>query len=134
MSNVDKMLEKAREVMQFAYAPYSNFKVGACIRAEDGSLHVGCNIENASYGLALCAEASAIAALISSGHKEIHEILVIGSGDFYCSPCGACRQRLYEFSVKNHIPVYMCNSKGEYQQSSMSELLPFGFNLRTMEK
>lgn len=134
MSKVTEMLEKAQEVIKHSYAPYSKFNVGACIRAEDGSLHVGCNIENASYGLALCAEASAIAALISSGHKEIREVLVIGSGDFYCSPCGACRQRLYEFAGNNNFPVYMCNAKGEYQESSINELLPFGFNLDDVEK
>ena len=85
--------------MERAYAPYSRFRVGAALRAEDGSIHVGANVENAAYPQGQCAEASAIGALIAAGRKRITEVAVISDGEDYCVPCGGCRQRLREFIV-----------------------------------
>ena len=129
MQNI--MLEKAKQVMDNAYAPYSNFHVGACIRTEDDELFVGCNVENISYSLTLCAESVAIGAMIAAGQKRIKEILVIGSGDDMCSPCGACRQRIMELSLPD-TKIHMCK-KGEIVKTvTRDELLPFSFSADLM--
>lgn len=122
----------ALKARQNAYAPYSHFPVGACLRAEDNNLYCGCNIENASYGLSLCAEASALAALINSGNKTIKEILVVADA-LCCTPCGSCRQRLYEFAKPNTV-VYICNLDKNILKLTMGDLLPHPFTARCLEK
>lgn len=127
------LLVEAQQALQAAYSPYSLFPVGACLRAENGQLFSGCNIENASYGLSLCAEACALAGLIRSGHQRWQEILIVSSGAQLCSPCGACRQRLFEFAQPESV-FHLCTLSGEYQRVSMAELFPcpFGpFNLES---
>ena len=100
MNNIlDNMIKKAKEVQQHSYAPYSNYHVGICLRSENDYLFTGCNVENVSYSLTLCAEMSALGALISAGEKYIKEVVVIGSGKELCVPCGACRQRILEFAI-----------------------------------
>jgi cytidine deaminase len=133
ISPPEDLLTEARQALRFAYAPYSHFSVGACIRAANGQLFSGCNLENASYGLTLCAEASALAALVRGGQQCWSEILIISSGEKLCSPCGACRQRLFEFAKADSI-CHLTNFKAEYARVGMSELfpLPFGaFNLES---
>ena len=100
--------------------------MGAALLSEDNSIVVGCNVENAAYPQSQCAEASAIGNLISSGHKKIKEIVVIGSGDMLCSPCGGCRQRLREFASLD-VNIHMCNVKGHLKTSTLAELLPDSF-------
>lgn len=121
------MLQLANEVMNNAYAPYSNFLVGACIRTEDNELFVGCNIENISYSMTLCAEASALGAMISAGKKKIAEVAIVSSGSSPCPPCGACRQRLAEFAAQ-HTPIHMTWPDGSVQTQLLSELFPQPFN------
>ena len=124
--NFQKLFEEAKNVREKAYVPYSQFKVGAAFLTEDKSIVVGCNVENAAYPQSQCAEASAIGNLISQGYKKIVEIVVIGSGNKLCSPCGGCRQRLREFS-KLDVPIHMCNFDGHIKTSTLGELLPDSF-------
>ena len=121
-----KLFEEAKKVREKSYAPYSKFKVGAAFLTEDNSIVVGCNVENAAYPQSQCAEASAIGNLISQGYKNIVEIVVIGSGNKLCSPCGGCRQRLREFS-KLDVPIHMCSVEGHIKTSTLGELLPDSF-------
>ena len=121
-----QMFEAATKVRERAYVPYSKFKVGVAILTEDNHIVVGCNAENAAYPQSQCAEASAIGNMVSQGYSIIKEVLVIGSGDLLCSPCGACRQRIREFaSLKT--PIHMCNTKGHLKTSTLQELLPDSF-------
>ncbi len=120
------LVEAARAVMERAHAPYSRFRVGAALRAEDGSIHVGANVENAAYPQGQCAEASAIGALIASGCKRITEVAVISDGVDYCVPCGGCRQRLREFIVPR-AEIHLCASTGARQTTTLEALLPRSF-------
>ena len=122
------MRDKALEVMHKAYAPYSKFHVGACLITEDGSYFTGCNCENASYGLTQCAEASVIGAMVSAGHRKIASIYIIGSGPTLCTPCGACRQRILEFSMPK-TTVCMASAVGDYKQVCLSDLIPMPFKV-----
>jgi cytidine deaminase len=121
-----RLFERALAVRQQAYAPYSHFLVGACILTTAGNLYAGCNVENASYGLSLCAEANAITQMVIAGERDIAEILVIGDGQSLCSPCGACRQRIKEFA-KNTTPVHICAIDGTCKTMTLEELFPLSF-------
>ena len=124
--NFQKLFLEAKNVRENAHAPYPNFKVGAAFLTENNSIISGCNVENAAYPQSQCAEASAIGNLISNGHVKIKEIVVIGSGDLLCSPCGGCRQRLREFASLDTL-IHMCNMDGHLKTSSLAELLPDSF-------
>jgi len=124
--NFEKLFKAAKTVRERAHVPYSNFKVGAAFLTENNSIIVGCNVENAAYPQSQCAEASAIGNFISHGYKKIIEIVVIGSGDKLCSPCGGCRQRLREFSTLD-VPIHMCNVDGHIKTSTLGDLLPDSF-------
>jgi len=124
--NFQKLFEAAKIVREKAHAPYSNFKVGAAFLTEDSSVIVGCNVENAAYPQSQCAEATAIGNLITSGYKKIKEIVVIGSGELLCTPCGGCRQRIREFASLE-VKIHMCNSNGHLKTSTLEELLPDSF-------
>ena len=106
-----EMIKLAQQVKQRSYSPYSRFSVGACLRANNNKLYIGTNVENASYGLTLCAEANAVTAMLADGATQIEEIVITGSTKHFCSPCGACRQRLREFA-KGRVLVHMCDDKG----------------------
>ena len=125
-SNFEKLFKAAKIVRENAHVPYSNFKVGAAFLTDEDSIIVGCNVENAAYPQSQCAEATAIGNLISNGHKKIKEVVVIGSGDLLCSPCGGCRQRLREFASLD-TKIHMCNVNGHLKTSSLEELLPDSF-------
>jgi cytidine deaminase len=122
----EALLDAARSVMLRAYAPYSNYRVGAALRAPDGSIHVGANVENAAYPVGNCAEASAIGALIAAGHRRIAEAAVIGDGDEPCVPCGGCRQRLREFMPLD-ATVHLLALGGAHAQMTLEHLLPRSF-------
>ena len=124
--NFQRLFKACKEVREQAHVPYSNFKVGAAFLTEDNSIITGCNVENAAYPQSQCAEASAIGNLISQGYKSIKEVVVIGSGDLLCSPCGGCRQRIREFASLN-IKIHMCNVSGHIKTSTLEELLPDSF-------
>ena len=120
------LVAAARGAMELAYAPYSNFRVGVALRAPDGSIHVGANVENAAYPLGNCAEASAIGALIAAGRTAIAEAAVIGDGEEPCVPCGGCRQRLREFMPLD-ATVHLLADKGAHATMTLEELLPRSF-------
>jgi cytidine deaminase len=123
---MNDMLELARSAMGRAYAPYSNFSVGAVVRGGSGRLYPGCNVENAAYPQGCCAEASAIAAMVMAGELHIREVLVMGSGDALVTPCGGCRQRLREFAGPD-TPVHICDPEGIRRTVTLGELLPLSF-------
>lgn len=122
------LLKKAQEASKNAYAKYSNFAVGACVLAESGKTYVGCNMENASYGLTLCAERNAIANAVVNGEKHILAVAIYSPNMENCTPCGACRQVIFEFQGDQEIEI-ITNSKDGYKIYKMSELLPEGFML-----
>jgi len=120
------LLRAATAVREMAYAPYSNFKVGAAIRTFSGTIYTGCNVENVAYPEGTCAEAGAIAAMIAAGETEITDALVIADSPLPVSPCGGCRQKLAEFSAGD-VVVTMMNLGGETSKLTMAELLPGAF-------
>jgi cytidine deaminase len=120
------MLEMAKQAMLRAYAPYSKFHVGACLRTDNDKLYAGANVENAAYPRGQCAEASAIGAMIAAGDRKIVEIVVMGAGTELCTPCGGCRQRLNEFATAD-TPVHVCGPEGVRRTVTLGELLPFSF-------
>jgi cytidine deaminase len=132
MGNSNKeLLEAAREVREHAFAPYSNFKVGAAVETEDGSIFKGCNIESASYGLTICAERVAIFTAVAAGHLRISRIAVIADTEMLTAPCGACRQIIWEFG--GDIPVALANLHGKTEMVQMNELLPLAFDSRFLD-
>lgn len=121
------MIAAAIAIRDRAYTPYSRFNVGAALRCEDGSLHVGCNVENAAYPQGVCAEAGAISAMIAAGQRRIVAVVVAGDGAMPCTPCGGCRQKLREFSGPD-TAVRMVDASGRVLLSrTLAELLPDSF-------
>jgi homotetrameric cytidine deaminase len=129
----DALIAAARAVMERAHAPYSRFKVGAALRADDGSIHVGANVENAAYPQGQCAEASAIGALVAAGRARVVEAAVIATGDELCVPCGGCRQRLREFMDPDGT-VHLCNEAGGHDTATLAELLPRSFGPEALRR
>lgn len=123
---MNDLLHLAQRMMLRAHAPYSKFHVGAALRAEDGSIHGGCNVENAAYPQGLCAEAGAIAALVAAGRKRILECVVVGPGPEVITPCGGCRQKLREFAGDD-VPVHLCGPDGLHRTVTLEQLLPMSF-------
>jgi homotetrameric cytidine deaminase len=130
--SAEELLGAADAAMRDAYAPYSHFPVGAALRAADGSIHVGANIENASYPQGQCAETSAIGALHAAGHTKIVEVAVVAKHMDFCPPCGGCRQRLAEFAPSD-TPVHLGRPGGPRQTTTVGELLPLAFELELPE-
>jgi homotetrameric cytidine deaminase len=126
--SAEELLAAAEEVMASAYVPYSKFPVGAALRAPDGSIYVGTNIENASYPQGQCAETSAIGALHAAGHTRIAEVAVVAERMEFCPPCGGCRQRLAEFASAETL-VHLGRPGGPRQTTTVGELLPLAFEL-----
>lgn len=122
--SVKIMLEKALAVREEAYAPYSKFKVGAVVKTMNNKFFTGCNVENNSYGLSICAERAAIFTAISQGEKELSELLVVADDKEPVAPCGACRQVMIEFSIKT---VHMANVQGQVETYLLEDLLPVAF-------
>jgi cytidine deaminase len=118
------LVEIAKKARENAYAPYSKFKVGAAILTEDGRIFTGVNVENASYGLSICAERVAVFKAVSEGYRKFKAIAVVADTDNPTPPCGACRQVLAEFG---NIDVIMANLKGDVKIMKLSELLPEAF-------
>ena len=127
-ASAEELLRAAAEVVREAYAPYSDFPVGAALRAADGSIHVGANIENAAYPQGQCAETSAIGALHAAGHTKIAEVAVVAERMEFCPPCGGCRQRLAEFASAD-TPVHLGRPGGPRMTTTVGELLPLAFDL-----
>ena len=122
----EQLLLAARGAMQQAHAPYSGFRVGAAVLCLDGSVVTGCNVENASYGLSMCAERVAIFRAIAEGKRHFQMMAVVADTPQPVSPCGACRQVMAEF-FSDETPVHLANTQGNRTQVNMSELLPRPF-------
>lgn len=124
------LLEAAAQVARKAYAPYSNFKVGAALLCADGDVFTGCNVENASYGLTNCAERTAIFSAIAAGRKDFVAMAVVADGQSVPYPCGACRQVLNEF-CREEFSVYVANVDAleDYEVICLGALLPHSFKL-----
>lgn len=123
------MIAEAHKSLSNAYAPYSKFTVAACIRSENNRLFTGVNVENGSYGLTICAESSAICNMITSGEQRIKSIVVLAGNNLLCPPCGACRQKLHEFSTPE-TQIHLCNKDNILQSMTMKELLPLAFDFK----
>src|SRR5690606_1844585 len=121
-----ELFEAAKKAMQFSHSPYSKFPVGAAIRADDGKVYLGANIENLSFPQGWCAEPSAISAMIMGGAKKITEMAVIAEKLALCPPCGGCRQKIAEFATPD-TRIYLCDEVGVQKVMTMEELLPFSF-------
>lgn len=119
-----ELVRRAREVMKNAYAPYSKFHVGAAIEADDGTIHVGCNVENASYGLTICAERMAVGAAVAAGKRSLKRVAVATAVEPPATPCGACRQLLAEFGLDLEIIAAGPSSERHWK---LRELLPEAF-------
>lgn len=133
MLNYKLLLEKAYEGRANAYAPYSNFKVGAAILMENGKIYTGCNIENASYGATNCAERTAIFKAISEGNRKIRAIAIVGADDEYTYPCGICRQVIAEFADEN-TEIILGKKSLEYTVKTLAEILPGAFTKEALQK
>ncbi len=120
------LVEDAARVRANAYAPYSNFKVGAAIRAEGGRVHLGVNVENAAYPEGTCAEAGAVAAMIAAGDTRIAEVAVIADAPRPVPPCGGCRQKLAEFAGGD-VRVTLATTRGQRLETTVAALLPGAF-------
>ena len=120
------MLELARRALANAHAPYSRFRVGACLRTASGRLYAGCNVENAAYPVGQCAEATAIGAMVADGERQIVEAVVASESATLCAPCGRCRQQLAEFA-RPEVPVHLCGPEGVRVTTTLGDLLPLAF-------
>ena len=130
---IKNMARMALDARDRAYAPYSQYKVGACAKGGSGAYYIGCNIENASYGLTNCAERTAIFKGISECEKSFTAIAIAGIDKGYPMPCGACRQVMSEFCAP-YMPVVIVNAFGDYEVYTLSELLPYSFDKANLVK
>ncbi|MCH5193241.1 MAG: cytidine deaminase [Oscillospiraceae bacterium] len=123
----NELLDLAAEAMKNAYAPYSKFCVGAALLCKDGTVFTGCNIENASYGAANCAERTAIFKAVSEGHRDFSAIAIVSSGGGETYPCGICRQVMAEFA--SNLRVILRNPEGESVSYNFKDMMPYIFSL-----
>jgi cytidine deaminase len=126
VSGIKALIDAAAAARTNAYAPYSHFAVGAAIRAEDGRLYAGANVENAAYPQGQCAEAAAIGAMIAAGARRIEAMVVLADGTALCTPCGGCRQRIREFA-EPATEIHLCGLDGIRRIVTIAELLPLSF-------
>ena len=131
-ANAD-LIAAATAVRMNAYAPYSRFMVGAAIRMADGTVHVGCNVENVAYPEGTCAEAGAIAAMCAAGGRKVAAVAIIADSPKPVSPCGGCRQKLAEF-CDGDVPVTLTTVDGVTLETTVAALLPGAFDLEYMSK
>jgi cytidine deaminase len=126
MTTLETLFDAARAAQARAYVPYSRFKVGSALLADDGAVYAGCNVENAAYPSGTCAEAGSIAAMVLGGGRAIREMVVVGDGASLCTPCGNCRQRIREFAHPE-TRVHVAGPEGVRRSFTLDELLPASF-------
>ena len=130
-----ELINKALEAMNMSYSPYSDFKVGAALLCDDGTVYTGCNIENSAFSPTCCAERVAIFKAISEGNNKFSAIAVVGGKqgriEGFCSPCGVCRQVMAEFCNPQEFKIILANRLDNYRVYTLLELLPLGFSLNT---
>ncbi|KAI8900482.1 cytidine deaminase-like protein [Globomyces pollinis-pini] len=129
---IDVLNKAATAAKQYSYSPYSKFRVGAALLTTEGNIYIGCNVENASYGGAICAERTAFVKAVSSGEKKFIAISVTTDNDSFVSPCGFCRQFMVEFG--KNLLVIETKPSGEFKTFKLSELLPDSFGPEDLEK
>lgn len=122
----EQLLQAARAARLKAYAPYSNYLVGAAVLDDQGCIHCGCNVENAAYPEGVCAEASALSAMVLAGSTRAKAMLVVGTGGAWVTPCGGCRQKLREFCAPE-TPIFTANNTAMGPSYSLAQLLPESF-------
>ena len=127
MKNYRQLFTFARTALEKAYAPYSHFRVGAAIEADDGKVYAGCNVENAALGDTICAERTACVKAISEGYRDYVRLAIYAESQNYCMPCGSCRQFLSEFN-DGELEILCCKADGRYVSYRLKELLPYTFN------
>lgn len=123
----NELLEKAKQASENAYAPYSKFKVGACVLTENNKIYTGCNFENSSFGLTICAERNAIGSAIADGERKLTAVAIYSPNEKHCYPCGACRQVMTEFASEN-LNIITEGDDG-LEITKFSEIFPKGFIL-----
>ena len=126
-----KLIKKAQEATKYSYAPYSKFRVGACVLSENGNFFTGCNVENCSYGLTVCAERVAIFKTISEGERPIAIAIYLADSEDYAYPCGACRQVMAEFG---NLTVIIAKSESKWIEKKLDELMPLAFSPDALQK
>lgn len=127
-----EIIEKAVDAKNNAYAPYSNFFVGAALLADNGTVYTGCNVENASYGLTICAERTAICKAVSEGERSFKALAIAADTDSHTAPCGACRQFIWE--VCGDIDIVLINNQGKEKTIGMKALLPMAFSAKNLDE
>jgi cytidine deaminase len=125
-ADVQELFDAAVAVQANAHVPYSHFRVGAAVRSGNGNVYVGCNVENAAYPQGWCAEASAIAAMVAAGERELAVVLTVADGDLLSTCCGGCRQKIREFATPATV-IHTAGPEGVRRSYSMEELLPDSF-------
>lgn len=135
----EALILEAKKARERAYAPYSNFQVGAALLTKSGKIYHGCNIENAAYTPANCAERTAFFRAVYDGEREFEKIAVVGgvkgtAADELCAPCGVCRQVMMEFCDPDTFQIILADGKGRYVRYSLKEMLPYGFGPHNLAK
>lgn len=128
--NTDNLIQSALLAYKNAYAPYSNYAVGAAVLGDDGKIYTGCNVENAVYPLTICAERVAIAKAVSEGVSRIEAVAVVTKNGG--SPCGSCRQFMREFG-EDDLPIFIANLEGQYELHTLGQLLPNSFSAKDLK-
>jgi len=129
--NFNELIAAATEVRKFSQSKYSDFAVGAALLTQDGEIITGCNVESSSFGLTICAERVALTKALSEGKLNFTHIAIIGPGDDYCPPCGACRQLLYDYAPDVHVILV---KKNQIKMITLKELLPLAFEETRLRK
>jgi len=124
------LVQAARDASERAYAPYSRFRVGAALLSESGAVFAGCNVENASYGLSMCAERVAVACALAAGERRFQALAIYADADEPAPPCGACRQVLGEFAAD--MPIYLAGRGGGWRELRLAALYPMPFGKTTL--
>lgn len=125
----EELMQKAKEVSEKSYCPYSKFAVGTCVMTYDGSIYTGCNFENSSFGMTICAERNAIGSAVADGKRRIKAVAIYSPNQQNCAPCGACRQVMHEFCEKDEDVDIILQNGDELKIYTLAQLLPESFNL-----